>query len=205
MKIFKILLLLISVSLVSCVVVKHEEEKTEKPLILKFSPQPEMEMSDIMVRSDPGDMIAFIPDGWFLVNLENEAPSDVISVAVNKEYTLSVVFRKIKKDEAYSKVISKEGLLGLARLSLEQRVKKTAGSVQLAGKYSQIDMGPREFAKYEFTNADKTMSGVSAVFISSLDEYYEMTVIPMNLTGIVPTSQYEINRVFSSVLATVQY
>jgi len=187
------------------VVVKHEEEQVEKPLILNFSPQPEIAMSDIMIKSEQGDMIAYIPKDWFLVDLENEAPTDVISVAVNKEYTLSVVFSKIKKLDKYEEIISKEGLLGLARLSLEQRVKKTAGSVQLAGKYSQIEMGPRKFAKYEFTNADKSMNGVSAVFISSLNEYFEMSVVPINLTGIVSSTQYDIDLIFSSVLATVQY
>ena len=205
MRIFKIILVSVLLfSVTSCVIVKNEEEKQKAPVI-KFSPTPEIEMSDIMVRSDEGDMVAFLPKGWFLVNLEDEAPIDVISVAVNKGYTMSIVFSKMKKNEENDKIIAREGVLGLSRICFEKRVNKTAGSVQLSGEYTEVDMGARRFGKYEFANADKSMRGMSAVFISSLGNYYELSVIPMNLTGIVPVSQYDLNRVFSSVLTTVQY
>ena len=203
-KIKIILIFALILSLAGCVIVKEKEEKP-KPVVLKFSPTPEMPMSDVMIRSDEGDMVGFIPKDWFLVNLENEAPADVIGVAVNKEYTMAVIFSKIRKNEKYEKIVEREKLLGLARIALEKRADKTAGSVTLAGDYKEISMGPRNFAKYEFVNSDKSMRGMSAVFISTLGNYYEMSVIPMNLTGIVPVSQYDLNRVFSSVLATVQY
>ena len=203
-KIKIILIFALILSLAGCVIVKEKEEKP-KPVVLKFSPTPEMPMSDVMIRSDEGDMVGFIPKDWFLVNLENEAPADVIGVAVNKGYTMAVIFSKIRKNEKYEKIVEREKLLGLARIALEKRADKTAGSVTLAGDYKEISMGPRNFAKYEFVNSDKSMRGMSAVFISTLGNFYEMSVIPMNLTGIVPVSQYDLNRVFSSVLATVQY
>ena len=203
-KIKIILILALIVSLAGCVIVKEKEEKP-KAVVLQFSPTPEMPMSDVMILSDDGDMVAFIPKGWFLVNLEDEAPTDVIGVAVNKGYTIAVVFSKIRKNDSYDKIVKREKLLGLARIALEKRADKTAGSVTLAGDYKEINMGPRNFAKYEFTNSDKSMRGMSAVFISTLGNYYEMTVIPMNLTGIIPVSQYDLDKVFSSVLATVQY
>jgi hypothetical protein len=206
MKILKtILIIILSVSLSSCIIVKNEEESQQKAPVLKFSPTPELKMSDEMVRSDEGDMVAFLPEDWFLVNLQDDVPVDVFGVAVNKEYTISIVFNKIRKTEKIDKIISREGAMGLARIALERRAKKTAGSVELAGEYSEIEMGPRKFAKYEFTNADKSMRGMSAVFISTLGNYYEISVIPMNLTGIVPVSQYDLKRVFSSVLATAQF
>ncbi len=206
MKILRtILIFILSVSLSSCIIVKNEEENEQSSPILKFSPTPEMKMSDEMVRSDEGDMVAFLPAGWLLVNLEDDAPADVIGAAVDKGYTMSIVFSRIRKTDKRDKIISREGVLGLARIALEKRAKKTAGSVALAGEYSEIEMGPRKFAKYEFANADKSMRGVSAVFVSTLNNYYELSVIPMNLTGIVPVSQSDLNRVFSSVLTTVQY
>lgn len=203
-KIKIILVFVLIVSLTGCVIVKKKEEKP-KTVVLKFSPTPEIPMSNVMIRSDEGDMVAYIPKGWFLVNLEDEAPSDVIGVAVNESYTMAVVFSKIRKSESYDKIVEREKLLGLARIALEKRADKTAGSVTLAGDYKEISMGPRNFAKYEFSNSDKSMRGMSAVFISILGNYYEMTVIPMNLTGIVPVSQYDLDKVFSSVLTTVQY
>jgi hypothetical protein len=187
-----------------CVIVKHEEEQPPPP-VLEFSPTPEMEMSDVMVRSDDGDMVAFLPKDWFLVNLEGDSPVDVIAVATNKEYTIALIFSKIRKSKKNDEIVAREGLLGLARIALDRRSDKTAGAVRLAGKYSEISMGPRKFAKYEFTNSDLGLRGISAVLISSLDNFYEVSVIPMNLTGIVPVTQYDLDRVFSSVLATVQY
>lgn len=204
-KLKTILIALLIVSLYSCIIVKNEEESEQKSPILQFSPTPELKMSDEMVRSDRGDMVAFLPEGWLLINLEGEAPADVLGVAVDKGYIMSIVFSRIRKSDKADKIISREGVLGLVRIALEKRVKKTAGSVALVGKYSEIKMGPRKFAKYEFANADKSMRGISAVFVSTLNNYYEVSVIPMNLTGIVPVSQYDLNRVFSSVLTTVQY
>ncbi len=203
-KINLILFVVILVIASSCVVVKHESEQPPPP-VLEFSPTPEMEMSDVMVRSDYGDMVAFLPKDWFLVNLEGDAPVDVIATATNKDYTIALVFSRLRKNENNDEIVEREGLLGLARIALDKRADKTAGAVRLAGKYSEINMGPRKFAKYEFINPDLRLRGISAVLISSLGNYYEVSVIPMNLTGIVPVSQYDLDRVFSSVLATVQY
>lgn len=199
-----ILIIIILLSLAGCVIVK-EKQQEQKPVVLQFSPTPEMEMSDVMVRSDEGDMVAFLPKDWFLVNLEDNAPANVISVAVDKGYTIALIFSRIKKNESNEKIVNREHLLGLARIAFEKRANKTAGAVKLAGDYKEINMGPRKFAQYEFTNEDKSKRAMSAVFISSLGNFYEMSVIPMNLTGIVPVSQYDLNKVFSSVLTTVEY
>ena len=199
-----LIIVLVSLNLSGCIVVKHEEEK-EKPLIINLSPQPELQMSDLMVRSESGDMLSFLPQGWFLINTEDKAPADVICVAVNPQYTLSVVFSQIHKKDKYAEIVGKEGLTGLARIALEERTKKTSGSVHQLGKYTTISMGPRKFTKYEFANADNTVRGVSAVFKTSLNEYYEMSVIPINLTGIVPVSKDDIETTFNSILTTIQY
>lgn len=207
-KSIKLIQIIVLVSLIimmnACLVIRHEEE-AEKPFVLNLSPLPELEMSDIMIKSELGDIFAFIPENWFIVNLEGQSPSDVISVAVNPEYTISIVFSKIRKLDKYEEIVAREELLGLARLSMEQRVKKTAGAVKLTETYSTINMGPRRFAKYIFANSDNSMMGISAVFKSSINDYYEMTVLPINLTGIEPVSRRELEKVFNSVLTTVQY
>jgi hypothetical protein len=201
---YLVIFLVLMISLGGCLVVKHDDEK-DKPVIISLSPQPELQMSDIMVRSESGDMLAFLPKGWFLINIEEKAPADVLCVAVNPDYTLSAVFSNIKKTSENSAIVQKEGLLGLARVALERRTKKTGGSVHQLGRYSTVKMGPRTFAKYEFANADNTMRGVASVYKTTLDEYYEMSIIPVNLTGIVPASREDIESVFNSIMATIQY
>ncbi len=197
--------LILLVYLSGCIVVKNDDKGEEKPLILNLSPQPEMAMSDIMIRSHAGDMIAYLPRDWFLINMEETAPVDVIAVAVNTEYSISVVFSLIRKADKIDEIFAKEGLLGISRLSMERRAKKTAASVHQIGKYSTITMGPRNFSKYEYANADNTMNGISAVYKSSLNEYYEMSVFPMNLKGIVLPTREDIIKAFNSILTTVQY
>ena len=196
--ILAVLILLVSIS--GCIVVKHDDKVDDKPLILNLSPQPELTMSEIMIRSISGDMIAYLPRDWFLVNMEETAPTDVIAVAVNPEYSICVVFSLIRKGDKIDELFAKEGLLGIARLSLERRAKKTAASVHQIGKYSTITMGPRNFSKYEYANADNSMNGISAVYKSSLDEYYEMSVFSMNLKGIVLPTRDDIVKVFNSIL-----
>lgn len=196
-------ILLLSIS--GCIVVKNDDKGDDKPLLLNLSPQPELAMSDILIRSNAGDMIAYLPRDWFLVNMEETAPADVIAVAVNPEYSISVVFSLIRKGDKIDELHAKEGLLGIARLCMERRAKKTAASVHQIGKYSTITMGPRNFSKYEYANADNTMNGISAVYKSSLNEYYEMSVFPMNLKGIVLPTREDIVKAFNSILTTVQY
>jgi len=206
-KTLKILLVIfVAVFLLNgCIVVKNEDESKEYVPVLHLSPQPDIPMSDVMIRSTQGDMLAFLPKDWFLVNVEESAPTDVIAVSVNPEYSMSAIFSQIRKTPQMDTTVAKEGLLALARLALDKRAKKTAGSVKHIGKYSTINMGPRIFAMYEFTNSDSSMTGTSAVFKSTLNEYYEMTVIPINLKGIVVPAKSDIDKVFNSILTTIHY
>lgn len=189
----------------SCIVVKNDDNGSDYVPILNFSPQPEIPMSDQMVRSQNGDMLSFLPKDWFLVPVEDKTSSEVLAVAVNPDYTISVVFSQLKKSSQMDATVDKEGLLGLARLTLDKRARKTAGSVRQVGKYSTINMGPRNFAMYEFTNADNSMSGMAAVFKSTLNEYYEMAIVPLNIKGIVLPGRPDLEKVFRSILTTVQY
>ena len=80
------IILLLPVILNSCLIVKYPESK-EVHSTISLSPKPEIPMSDILVRSKQGDMIAFLPKDWFYVNVFEKASADVFAVAVNPEYT----------------------------------------------------------------------------------------------------------------------
>jgi hypothetical protein len=199
----KILLILAIITLHSCIIVKNDTGE-DKPLVLNLSPKPEIPMSDELVRSKAGDMIAFLPKGWFLIDVEEKASNDIIAVAVNPEYTLSAVFSSIRNSDELDNVVAKEGVLGLARYSLSKHSKKTAGAVRQVGKYSTINMGPFSFGEYEFTTGG-SMSTKVAVFVSSVDEYYEFALMPMNVSGRAMPGAPDLEKVFRSVLTTIQY
>ncbi|TAL67908.1 MAG: hypothetical protein EPN82_12550 [Bacteroidetes bacterium] len=183
---------------------KHRTVADEVTLV-NLSPKPEIPMSDKLVRSKKGDIIAFLPQDWFFVDVEEKASADVFAVAVNPDYTLSAVFSTIRKNEVTDSVVIKEGLLGLARTSLSYHENKTAGAVKQLGRYSLIQLGTMSFAKYNFSNSSGALVTQTAVFKSSINQYYEFSLIPMNISGKPLPAQNEIDKIFNSIIATIQY
>lgn len=201
-----IYLALISFSINSCIIVKYDNfEEIEVEQEIDISPKPILELSTTMVRSDKGDMIAFLPKDWSFVDVEEKISSDVLFVAVNKEYNLSVVFSNISKSDEYDKKITDEGLYALAWYSLMKKEKKSAGNIKQIGKYQPIKMGPRRFVKYEYAGGNAAAATKSAVFISTIGQYYEMTLIPMIVDSNPIPKQQEINDIFQSMLTGIKY
>ncbi len=201
-KLFFLFLMFLS----GCIIVKKDNIQDDSEIInIQLSPKPTIEMSDEYIRSKKGDMIAFLPKDWFLVDVSKNSSPEIFAVAVNPDYSLSLVFSNLRITEAKSSVIKKEGLLGLARLSFDKRVQKTGGSVKQVGKYNLISIGPQLFAEYQFTAPGSANISKTAVFISSIDEYYEFSIVPMNIRNNQPPGFSKVNEIFNSVLATIQY
>ena len=207
MKIVKssILILFLLQLLSGCIIIKHDSDSNVEYQPLVLSPKPEIPMSDILVRSDRGDMIAFLPKDWFFIDLEDKASSEIFAVAVNPDYTLSLVFSLKKANARNDQIIEQEGLLGLARICFEKRQKKTAAAVKAVGKPYKIKFGNLEFVVYEFSSTGGAIRSKAAVFISSIGQSYEVAIVPMDFRGRPIPDKDEINKIFNSVLATVQY
>jgi hypothetical protein len=188
----------------SCFVVLEEVETDIAPVIT-ISPKPIIPMSDTLVRSVKGDMIAFLPKGWFFVDVEDKISSDVFAVAVNPDYTLSAVFSCIKSDESVNELVAKEGLIGLARSALTKKQIKSGDAIKLTGKYAMINMGTLSFCKYSYSTTGGALSALSVVFISSLNQYYEFAIVPMNIKNKFIPPQKEIEDIFTSIVTTIQY
>ena len=150
-------------------------------------------------------MIAFLPKDWFFIDVEENASADIIAVAVNPDYTLAAVFSVIRNTEKNDKVIEQEGLTGLARLNLARRQRKTGGAVRQVGDFATIQMGQLSFAKYDFTAEEGGTPSQAAVFISSADKCYEFSLIPMHIKTKQLPARTDIDKIFRSILATVQY
>ncbi|MBX3042308.1 MAG: hypothetical protein KIT33_08785 [Candidatus Kapabacteria bacterium] len=203
---FRILIVFLVVILNSCIIVVHEEKRVqefEQELVL--SPKPILKMSENIIRSDKGDMIAFLPDGWFLVNVESKVTPDIIAVAMNPDYTLSAVFSVLRNNELIKQIIEKEGLFGLARISLDRRENKTVGFVKQIGKYQQINMGAQDFVKYEYSNTGGALIARSAVYISTTGDLYEFSLVPVNVKNNIMPSPREFDDIFQSFLASINY
>ena len=201
--VFFSLIIAVLLSFNSCLVVKiHDDYVVQE---IKLSPKPTIKMSEKLVRSTKGDMIAFLPEGWFFVDVEKDMSENIFAVAVNPDYTLTAVFSKTENNSKIDNIVETEGLLGLSRYFLNQKQSKTAGSVKQKGKFCSLNAGNLKFGNYQFTSSGGAASGNSAVFISSMNRYYEFTLMPMNLTGKSQPSKKEIQEIFDSILATIQF
>lgn len=199
---FRAAALFIVVAVQGCLFVREKPPAEAAPLIL--SPQPEISMSDELIRTAEGDMIAFLPDSWRLVDIEGKAPSDVFAVAVNPDYTLAAVFSRLRAVDRGDSLLSREGVLALARLGMARRERKTGGSVRQVGKISEMSIGTRSFGNYEFT-PDGVLHTQVAVFTSSLGRHYEFALAPVVITGKPLPSAEDVSRTFRSIVTTIQF
>lgn len=198
------LFFILLLSFTSCIVVKHEaEQQINTNLVL--SPKPEVPMSDNIIRSKTGDMIAFLPTGWSLIDVKDKVSSDVIAVAVNPEYTLSAVFSHFRTGDKSNTVYQNEGLLGLARLSLAKHERKTSGSVNQIGKYYTVELGKNKFAKYDFSSTNGAIVTRVAVFASVINEFYEFALIPMDFSGNQLPPSDEVDKIFRSIMTSIKF
>ncbi len=202
--IFSAILIFVLTSLEGCFIVKSPESDVGTLISVSF-PKPTIEMSETMARSKIGDMIAFLPKDWFFVDLEGKAPADVFAVAVNPDYTLALVFSKLPASPEIKSKVEEDGLIGLARASLELKKRKTAGAVKLAGKFRPVNLGSLSFCQYKYKIPSYPLAVRSAVFVSSLGNYYEISLMPLSVNLKPRPSPKEADETFNSTLATAQY
>jgi hypothetical protein len=199
-----LLILFVAVALPACLFVKAPEEKFDVQNVA-LSPQPEIPMSDDLVRTRAGDLIALLPRSWVFLDTKNEASAEIVSVAVNPDYTLSMVVSSIPGAESSKESIESDGLLGLARSTFQKHVRKTGGQAKLVGLYRIAQLGARRFAAFDFSTNGGSLRTRCAVCVSSLGNNYEIALAPLTVTGKDVPDPLEQERVFRSILATVQY
>lgn len=204
MRLVLVLLTALVVFIPSCLFVKAPDEKIDVQNVA-LSPQPEIPMSDELVRTRAGDLIALLPKSWVFLDTKNEASAEIISVAVNPEYTLSMVVSAIPGAESSKESMESDGLLGLARATFQKHVRKTGGLAKLIGSYRVAQLGARRFAAFDFSTNGGSLRSRCAVCVSSLGNSYEIALVPLTVTGKDVPDPLEQERIFRSILATVQY
>lgn len=202
---FRLITLLIPILFYSCIIVKEKQVDEEFNTEFSILPKPEIPLSDTYILSPMGDMIAFLPKGWFIINSENKTPANVFSIAVDSEYSLCAVFSRLPTQSDVSEILKKEGLLGIATLSLEQRMKKSLGNVQLIGNYQPIKNGKQKFYVFKFQDKTNNNYGKTAVFVSSLNQCYEFSLLPLNFKTKKSYTEDEFDKFFFAILTTIQF
>lgn len=199
-----VILVLVVLLLPGCIIVKGGKDEAEEQSSA-VSPKPLIPMSEELVRSEQGDMIAFLPAAWFFMDVKDKVSSSIFAVAVNPDYTASLIFSELRKDDALDEVYGKEGLIGVARASFLKRERKTAGLVKNSGSFDVRALGTKKFGVYEYTGINDAFPTRVAVFRSALGNYYECTLAPLPFTGRTLPSKEEMEKIYASVLSTIDY
>jgi len=205
-KIF-ILALTVLLNFTGCLVVKEKDEIIKKGTIIKYetAPKATVKMSDKIVRAVRGDMIASLPENWFFIEPTGGVSADIFAIAVNPDYTMSAIFSHIKKTSEMTEIVDKEGLIGLARMTFNRHNTKSSVGINLVDNYQILDFSNQKFGSYTFVNSQNNTFGSSAVFVSSINEYYEFSLVTMNFTNNDLPTRIEFDRTFNSILATLKY
>jgi hypothetical protein len=196
--------IVVTIVVSGCLFVKPTETKVEVRDV-SLSPTPEMEMGDDLVRTRTGDMIALLPKGWVFLDARSESSADVVAVAVDPNYTVAAVFSSISGLESPSESSDSEGMLGLARRAYSRHARKTAGGIRLVGSYTEVAVGLRRFGLYTFAGSTSSAPTRCAVFTSSVGHHYQLALVPLSVSGRDQRSDAELQQIFRSILATIQY
>jgi hypothetical protein len=208
MKLYKslklaLVFLALSAVLNGCFIVLYPEHTDVAQKII-LSPKPEVEMSDELVRSDKGDIIAFLPKDWFFIDSSNKISGEVFTVAVNPKYNIAAVFSVLSVNPESVAAIEKEGLIAAARMSFAKHKSNSDKTVTLVGKYQIVDAGTLQFATYNFTT-NGLVNASTAVFLSKTGTYYEFSLLPMIVNQNPLPEQKEFDKYFRSILATIKF
>ncbi len=202
-KIFLLFCLFISAG--GCIIVKvrlpDEEFNTEFSILKK----PTVPMSDIVVRSERGDMIALLPKDWFLIDPEDKIPLNIFSISSNPDYSLLIIFTRLTNRIDVGQIIKNEGLLGIAKKSFELKQSKSLNNVKLTGDFIPIKNGTQKFYIYKYENIANKLLGETAVFVTPLNEAYEFSLIETDINRKENISRSDFEEIFNSVLATIQF
>jgi hypothetical protein len=194
---------IVALLLHGCLFVKTS---TDVPKVATMSSQQQtvVPMNSEPIRSRKGDILVNIPDTWVFIDTQQGASPDIIAIAVNPEYTLSAVFAGLPQANTTNEEAQREGVLGLARVAYTKHQKKSGGASTLLGTYSKTTISHHEFGVYHML-VHGTMKARNAVFTSSIGEHYEISIVPLLVTGSdVPADSVQ-QTIFHSILASVQY
>jgi hypothetical protein len=188
----------------SCIFVKVKEAQIEE-VHIDLIQKPQIEMNEDALRSGKGDMITLIPKNWFFIDLAEDTPRDVFAIAVNPQYTLSIVFSGYQTNDVLNEIYSQQKLIGIANSSFDKKQKRAGGSLIKQNKISTITSANLVYVVYNYRTKSQPLFSQNAVFKSSTGMIYEICMIPMNLSGYSVPAEADMEKIFLSVLATVRY
>lgn len=199
-----VFLILVLISfLSSCIIVKYDKQQKKDVKKVVLSQKPRIAMSNQVVRSDFGDLICYIPQDWFFVDVQTRP--EVFSTSVNQDYSLSLVFDELKSNSDLNSLIQSRDYIELAKYSLSEQKSRATGKLDLVNDYEVVQVGELKFVTYYTTNTSGALLSRTALIITEFDHCYRMTLLPMDIIGKPIPMIQQIDIIFESILTTLKY
>lgn len=71
----------------------------------------------------------------------------------------------------------------MIRIGIAKHIAKSSGKVRQLGKGYELILGPKKFGYFEFIGSQQTHKTRSVVCLSSLGNIYEISLVPVPVTG----------------------
>ncbi len=169
--------------------------------VTELTPAPGIPLMENPISSSSGDLLVFLPQGWFPLQLGERAPTGTVVVGVNPEYTLGLVVALLRRPLADTS--GQYDLLELAQQSFARHQARSAGSLRLISDFAAVRVGPKSFVTYRFSDGARSVR--VAVFVSSIGSVYELALFPLTVRPIQPPGEEECERLFHGVLRAIQF
>lgn len=197
--VFSCLYITISLYGIGCLIVREDDFAPAVAL----SPKTELELSDITVRSVNGDFLALLPKNWTFIEKTSLQLSDIFAIAINPEYNSSLVFSTIPVSEKKETLTldNKE----LIRIAIAKHIAKSNGKVRQLAKGYELILGPKKFGYFEFIGSQQIHKTRSVVCLSNLGTIYEISLVPVSVTGKTAPSEEVSDKLFRSFITAIQY
>lgn len=173
----------------------------EQIVVAELTPEPGILLAENPVFSPMGDLVVFLPQGWFALDLGERAPAGTVVVGVNAEYTLALTVALFRR--APAGVAGEYDLIELARQSFARHQARSAGALRLRSDFTVVRIGMKSFVVYHFSDGSRTVQ--VAVFVSSLGTVYELALFPLTLRAVEPPPEQERERLFHGILRALQF
>lgn len=93
----------------------------------------------------------------------------------------------------------------MIRIGIAKHIAKSSGKVRQLGKGYELILGPKKFGYFEFIGSQQTHKTRSVVCLSSLGNIYEISLVPVPVTGKTAPSEEVSDKLFRSFITAIQY
>lgn len=160
-------------------------------------------ISEEVSTSPDTRLVANIPAGWLFVENDEGSRGGTYAIAVNPEYTLSIVFSVHTAPLGPTLQVDTLAPVELARAMYERRRTRSNLPLTLPSNPYEGISGTRTFGVYEFATS---IAGnmISAVIAGDAATVYEVSVLPLMVTAKDPPQKNVIEKVLATVLTSIQ-